>query len=117
VSATGQFRFMIHEGSATAKIFLQFLQRLMHNAIRPVILVVDGPNPIPKAKMVKDYVAAQQGRLKLFFLAPYSPHLNPGEQVWRNVKARVAKRTSAQRRPQSQSHQRTAPIAEAEKRH
>jgi transposase len=38
-------------------------------------------------------VAAQEGRLKLFFLPPYSPHLNPGEQVWANVKARVAKPT------------------------
>lgn len=91
VSATGQFRFMVHEGSATAKTFLEFLQRLMHDAKRPVFLIVDG-HQIHKAKMVKDYVAAQQGRLKLFFLPPYSPHLNPDEQVWGNVKARVAKR-------------------------
>lgn len=92
VSATGQFRFMVHEGSATAKTFLQFLKRLMDDAKRPVFLVVDG-HQIHKAKMVKDYVAAQQGRLKLFFLPPYSPLLNPDEQVWGNVKARVAKRT------------------------
>lgn len=92
VSATGQFRFMVHEGSATAKTFLEFLKRLMHDAKRPVFLVVDG-HQIHKAKMVKDYVAAQDGRLKLFFLPPYSPHLNPDEQVWGNVKARVAKRT------------------------
>lgn len=92
VSANGQFRFMVHEGSATAKTFLEFLKRLMHDAKRPVFLIVDG-HQIHKAKMVKDYVAAQAGRLKLFFLPPYSPHLNPDEQVWGNVKARVAKRT------------------------
>ena len=38
-----------------------------------------------------DYVAAQNGRLKLFYLPPYSPHLNPDEQVWANVKGRVGK--------------------------
>ena len=92
VSATGQFRFMLHEGSTTARVFLVFLKRLMHDATRPVFLVVDG-HPIHKALMVKDYVAAQKGRLKLCFLPPYSPHLNPDEQVWGNVKARVAKRT------------------------
>ena len=56
---------MVHEGTATAKIFLEFLKRLMHDAKRPVFLVVDG-HQIHKAKLVKDYVAAQQGRLKLF---------------------------------------------------
>jgi transposase len=29
--------------------------------------------------------------LRLFFLPPYSPHLNPDEQVWAHVKRRVAK--------------------------
>lgn len=93
VSATGQFRFMVHEGTATAKVFVEFLKRLIHDAKRPVFLVVDG-HQIHKAKLVKDYVVAQDGRLKLFFLPPYSPHLNPDEQVWGNVKSRVAKRTA-----------------------
>jgi len=30
--------------------------------------------------------------VKLFFLPPYSPHLNPDEQVWAHVKRQVAKR-------------------------
>lgn len=92
VSANGQFRFMLHEGNASAAIFLEFLKRLMHDAKRPVFLIVDG-HQIHKAKMINDYVASQNGRLKLFFLPPYSPHLNPDEQVWANVKGRVAKRT------------------------
>lgn len=92
VGATGQFQFMIHEGRANAAVFLQFLERLMHDATRPVFLVLDG-HSIHKARIVTEYVHAQQGRLKLFFLPPYSPHLNPDEQVWGNVKARVAKRT------------------------
>jgi transposase len=92
VSATGQFRFMIHEGTVTAQVFLKFLTRLMQGASRPVYLVVDG-HPIHRARIVKEYVATQEGKLKLFFLPPYSPHLNPDEQVWGNVKARVAKRT------------------------
>ncbi|WP_183032474.1 transposase, partial [Cupriavidus sp. UME77] len=34
----------------------------------------------------------EQGRLKLFYLPPYSPHLNPDEQVWAHVKRQVSKR-------------------------
>lgn len=41
---------------------------------------------------MKEFVGEQKGRLKLFFLPPYSPHLDPDEQLWGNVKARVAKR-------------------------
>ena len=38
------------------------------------------------AKEVSTYVASTGGRLKLFFLPPYSPELNPDEWVWKNIK-------------------------------
>ena len=34
---------------------------------------------------------AQTGKLKLFYLPPYSPQLNPDEQVWAHVKRRVSR--------------------------
>lgn len=82
---------MLHEGSATAAVFLEFLQRLMIGASAPVFLIVDG-HAIHKARIVQDYVDSLAGRLRLFFLPPYSPQLNPGEQVWAHVKGRIAKR-------------------------
>ncbi len=91
VSKEGDFRFMVHEGTVNAKVFRGFLKRLMASAGTPIFLVVDG-HSIHKAKLVREYVEAQNGRLKLFFLPPYSPHLNPDEQVWRYVKSEVAKR-------------------------
>lgn len=90
VSPRGEFRFMLHDGSVTAGVFREFLKRLLIGAEKPVFLVVDG-HPIHKAKLVKDFVDAQNGRLKLFYLPPYSPHLNPDEQVWAHVKRRVSK--------------------------
>jgi transposase len=90
VSPRGEFRFMVHEGGVTATVFREFLSRLMIGATTPVFLVVDG-HPIHKARLVKEFVQAQQGRLKLFYLPPYSPHLNPDEQVWAHVKRQVAK--------------------------
>lgn len=91
VSARGDLRFMVHEGNVGASVFRDFLKRLMVGAKQPIYLVVDG-HPIHKAKLVRDFVAAREGKLKLFYLPPYSPQLNPDEQVWGNVKSRVAKR-------------------------
>lgn len=90
VSPRGDIRFMIHEGSVTAPVFKEFLTRLMINQTKPVFVVVDG-HSIHKAKLIKDYVASLKGKLKLFYLPPYSPHLNPDEQVWAHVKRQISK--------------------------
>lgn len=82
---------MIHEGSVTAAVFKEFLTRLMIGATKPVFVVVDG-HPIHKSKLVKEFVASLNGQLKLFYLSPYSPQLNPGEQVWAHVKRQVSRR-------------------------
>ncbi|WP_157636937.1 IS630 family transposase, partial [Burkholderia ubonensis] len=87
----GEFRFMVHDGTVTATVFRAFLGRLMIGAQRPIFLVLDG-HPIHKAKLVQDFVQAKKGRLKLFCLPLYSPHLNPDEQVWAHVKRSVSKR-------------------------
>jgi DDE superfamily endonuclease len=42
----------------------------------PVYLIVDG-HPTHRAKLVKQFVAATDGALKLFVLPAYSPRLNP----------------------------------------
>lgn len=90
VSPRGEFRFMLHDGSVNAQVFKEFLKRLLIGADGPVFLVVDG-HPIHKAKLIKEFVAAQGGMLKLFYLPPYSPQLNPDEQVWAHVKRQVSR--------------------------
>ncbi|WP_234485026.1 IS630 family transposase [Noviherbaspirillum pedocola] len=90
VSPRGDFRFMVHEGTVTAPVFKDFLSRLMIGATRPVFVIVDG-HPIHKSRLVQDYVDGLNGQLRLFYLPPYAPHLNPDEQVWAHVKRRVSK--------------------------
>lgn len=90
ISARGELRFMVQKGTVNAEVFREFLKRLMVGAEQPIYLIVDG-HPTHKSKLVSEYVTKQNGRLKLFFLPPYSPQLNPDEQVWGNVKSRVAK--------------------------
>lgn len=80
----GELRFMVVKGGVGAKVFIGFLKRLMHGQRRPVYLIVDG-HPSHRAKAVKTYVESLDGRLKLFFLPPYSPEINPDELGWNDV--------------------------------
>jgi transposase len=85
VSARGHLRFMLAKGRVNGAVFVEFLKRLMHNAERPIFLILDGGS-YHGSRPVKDYVASLGGKLRLFFLPPYSPELNPDEQVWNYVK-------------------------------
>ena len=85
VSPRGELRFMVVRGGVGAAVFINFLKRLVHGRRRAIFLIVDG-HPSHRAKKVKDYVDSLQGKLRLFFLPPYSPELNPDELVWNDVK-------------------------------
>ena len=87
ITARGHMRFMIKEkGGVNAAVFIEFLKRLMAGAKRAIFLIVDrGPAHI--AKKTRAFVDSQHGRLRLFFLPPYSPDRNPDELVWKHLKA------------------------------
>jgi len=85
VSPHGAMRFMLVEGTVTSGIFVEFLKRLVHNQPRSVFLIVDG-HPVHKSAAVSRFVASTEGKLQLFRLPPYSPELNPDEQVWNHLK-------------------------------
>jgi transposase len=94
VTARGHMRFMIKDkGGVNAEVFIAFLKRLMVGFRNKIFLIVDrGPAHI--AKKTKAFVAALGGRLRLFYLPPYSPDRNPDELVWKHLKADTVGRTS-----------------------
>ena len=76
---------MTFEGRMNGEKFIEFLERMLHHADRPIFLIVDG-HPAHRARNVLEFVASNDGWLRLFFLPPYSPELNPDELVWNNLK-------------------------------
>jgi len=54
--------------------------------------VVDGL-PAHKAKSVRRFLDQVKDRIRLFFLPPYSPEINPDELVWNDVKNNGVGRT------------------------
>jgi len=91
ISPNGQLRFMVHEGTATAEVFCDFLKRLARDVEQKIFLIVDG-HRIHRARKVQKLLKKMDGKITLFFLPPYSPELNPDELVWSQVKRQVAKK-------------------------
>ena len=88
ITPRGEMRFMVFEGKMDAQQFIEFLIRLTTNAARTIFLIVDG-HPVHKSKAVKTWIKTlntSADKLRLFFLPPYSPELNPDELVWNHVK-------------------------------
>jgi transposase len=87
ITAKGHMRFMIKEkGGVNATVFIAFLKRLLVGAKRTIFLIVD-QGPAHRAKMTKAFVETLGGKLRLFYLPPYSPDRNPDELVWKHLKA------------------------------
>ena len=72
---------MVVCGGVNAGVFIGYLKRQLHGQRRPIYLTVDG-HPSHRAKKVKDYVTSLRGKLRLYFLPPYSPELHPDNLVW-----------------------------------
>lgn len=85
LSPRGQLRFMITKERIGAKIFLEFIKRLLRDIKGNIFLIVDG-HPTHKAVMVKKFTESVKDRFRLFFLPPYAPELNPDEWVWNDLK-------------------------------
>lgn len=86
VNRRGKMRFMIEKSQLNAEVVCRFLDRLMEGSVRPVFLILDG-HPIHKSGIVRAKVDSYRGRLRLYLLPPYSPELNPSEEIWREVKS------------------------------
>jgi transposase len=87
ITSRGHMRFMIKEkGGVNADVFIEFLRRLITGAKHATFLIVDR-GPAHVAKKTRAFVESLNGRLRLFYLPPYSPDRNPDELVWKHLKA------------------------------
>ena len=94
VTSRGRMRFMTKEkGGVNAAVFIEFLKRLMIGSRNKIFLIVDR-GPAHVAKRTKAFVAGLGGKLRLFYLPPYSPDRNPDELVWKHLKSDTVGRIS-----------------------
>ena len=75
------FYFRPFPGAIRAPQVVEFLAHLLRHVPGKVLVIWDGL-PVHRSRMVKEFVASQQGRLQLERLPAYAPELNPVEYLW-----------------------------------
>jgi len=88
VSRSNDFAYRTTEGSINSDFIIAFLDAFSLSISKRTVLVLDNAR-IHKAKKVQKLFEAWQYRgLFIFFLPPYSPHLNIIERLWKELKER-----------------------------
>jgi transposase len=64
------------------------LEAFSNQIIRPTFVVLDNARIHKTKEIQKRYEAWQRNGLYIFYLPPYSPHLNIAETLWRVMKGR-----------------------------
>jgi transposase len=85
VSNRGLMRFMLYEGALNADLFLDFLRRLVREAGRKVVLIVDDLK-VHKAGKVRAWVESHAHEIELVYLPSYAPDHNPAEYLNNDLK-------------------------------
>ena len=88
LSRSNQFYYKSREQTITSSFVLEQLDSLSLKLVKPTVVVLDNAR-IHTAKKIKERIASWQRRgLYVFYLPPYSPHLNIIERLWKELKAR-----------------------------
>ena len=88
ITNRGRLAFMIFRQRFTARVFLNFLGRLLRltrKSRRKIFLIVDG-HPVHKSRSVGRWLAEHAEQIRIFRLPSYSPELNPDELLNQDVK-------------------------------
>lgn len=85
ITPEGELRFSIKDKKINSDQYIEFLKALIHNRDRPLILITDRAR-FHSSKKVREFVRSHRTKLRVYFLPPYSPELNPDEQVWNDIK-------------------------------
>lgn len=88
VNNLGKMRFRVFRGSFTQRVMIDFLERLIRDAKRKVIVIADG-HPAHKGRRVQQWLASHTAQCELVLLPGYAPELNPDELLNQDLKSNV----------------------------
>ncbi len=73
--------FRIHQGSVKKEEIVEFLKALKTQIGRPLLVIWDGLKS-HRSALVRQYLDSLGGQIRIAFLPPYAPDLNPVEYLW-----------------------------------
>lgn len=86
ISPRGRMWFRCYKGTLTATRFVGFLEGLLEDLSKPLVVVMDR-HPAHRAAIVRRFLRANRRRIRVHYLPGYAPELNPDEHVWTNLKS------------------------------
>jgi transposase len=98
VSPKAGLRFQVVEHSIGSAEVIEFLEAMLQQSSRPLIVLADR-HSIHFSAAVREFARPRRRRLKLFGLPRYSPECNPDEGVWSEVKPHGVARQVIQDKP------------------
>ena len=88
VNNLGKMRFRVFKGSFTQLVMIDFLDRLIRDAKRKVIVIVDG-HPAHRGRRLQQWLQEHALQCELVLLPGYAPELNPDELLNQDLKSNV----------------------------
>ncbi len=90
INNRGKMRFQVFKGGFNQDKMIEFLNRLIHDAKRKVIVIADG-HPAHRGKKLKAWLADRANKIELIIMPGYAPELNPDELLNQDLKRGVFK--------------------------
>lgn len=86
ITNRGDIAFMVFKRKFKAIVFICFMRRLIKQMRRKVFFIVDG-HPVHKSRAVRAWLEQNRSKIRIYFIPPYSPELNPDEMLNQDMKA------------------------------
>ncbi len=78
----------MREGPVTAEVFREFPEQIAEETDRKILLIVDNCR-MHRARIIQEWLAANQAAAELYLQPAYSPQVNPVELLGALVQRRV----------------------------
>lgn len=96
LSRSNEIIYRTTEQTISADFVIEQFEQLSMSITKPTVIVLDNAR-IHTARKVKERIKDWQNRdLYVFYLPPYSPHLNIAERLWKELKSHWLKPTDYQ---------------------
>ena len=88
ISRTNEFYYTTTTKSVDGEFIVEQLEAFSHTLSKPTFLILDNAPVHKTGTILRCLERWQQRGLYLFYLPPYSPHLNIAETLWRVLKGK-----------------------------
>lgn len=88
ISRDNRFVFETSQGKGNSDFVIGVLDKFVESVAKPTVIVLDNASIHKSGAFTAKMKEWEQKNIFIFYLPPYSPHLNICERVWKELKAR-----------------------------